>query len=288
MAFPAAREGDRVGHDRFVKTGKVGAGSNDVSIEGARAAFAGTPCKCGGVALAGMLHPTCTHKIRVGAATVLFNARPTARWEDAKHLACEASIGDSNAASRTVLIGGPSVYRKTVRVRVIIVKGTYWDSPEGRENIERQLDKAERILGVNVEAGEYDVVDDPSLKEIDPAPFKQGDWNSDEEIDTINRFGSDDAIPMVFTDESVGAGVAIGKVDGAREGLKYDGIIIDNNYTWNDRVAAHELGHVLSEERGDHTHAETADKSNVMHPNALGDQWTDPWKSAADKSPHLK
>jgi hypothetical protein len=70
------------------------------------------------------------------------------------------------------------------------------------------------------------------------------------------------------------------------DGLQHDGILINKRMRGEKHTAAHELGHLLSGEHGEHT-THSKGEDNVMNPTASGDQWIDPWKSSAEKSPYL-
>jgi hypothetical protein len=178
---------------------------------------------------------------------------------------------------------------KILKVRVIIVKGSVWDTPEGRANIADQIARAERILGYKIEVEEYEVVDDPSLLKIDPAPWKQGDRYSDEEVAVINKYGGDDTVPLVFTDDTIGAALAVNRDFAADDdGLEHDGAVLEKDAKLPSmrNTVAHELGHLLSGCGGDHVHSD--DPDNVMDPHARGDKFTEPWKGKADQHPYLK
>jgi hypothetical protein len=178
--------------------------------------------------------------------------------------------------------------KPTLKAKVVIIKGSYWDSEEGKKKIAEQLAEAEKIMGIKIETGEYEILDDSNLKQIDG-----GQWNgtinySDEQVNLMNKLGTNDTPAMVFTDDS-GDGNAITVStawSGSDDNLQHEGIIVGKN--GSDTVVPHELGHLLSRESGNNTHS--PDQKNLMYgpANRTGTEWTEPWKSSAENSSYLK
>jgi uncharacterized Zn-binding protein involved in type VI secretion len=118
--FPAARIGDPITHDSIAPAGVIGPplvppSKGLVMIEGQPAAYVTCTVMCSGATSAGPAHPppppgAPPAPIIVGAATVLINGFPAARWlPSGDTAACGALLGDPKlTAARTVLIGGPS------------------------------------------------------------------------------------------------------------------------------------------------------------------------------------
>jgi hypothetical protein len=182
--------------------------------------------------------------------------------------------------------------KKTLKLRIVIVKGSYWDSEEGRKKIAKQIAEAERVLGINIKAeppAPYETIDDDSLKNVPSGKWDDDNHYSQEEVNLINKLGTDDTPAMVFTDEGDGDAITVSKAwAGKNDGLNKEGVIVDKGSKDDDLVVTHELGHLLSGESGDNTHSD--DKDNVMYPytGQRGDEWTDPWKSSAEKNSYLK
>lgn len=290
--FPAAREGDPITHDKAVPAGAIGAPAASVKgpvlIEGPAGVSVSAPLVCSGDLAAGKQHESLPGQIKSGSGTVLLHGQPLARWFSSGDAGtCGVVFGSPDTAGRTVHVGGPSAgRRKGLKVRIVIIKGTYWDSEEGRKKIAEQMKEAERILGINIETGPYETLDDVGAKDIPAGPWNGTRNYSKEEVEIANRLGADDRVPLIYTDKCIAGGLSISRAtQGTGDGLQHDGILINRKMAGEKHTAAHELGHLLSGEHGAHTHSD--DKNNVMNTTASGDQWIDPWKSSADKSPYL-
>jgi hypothetical protein len=178
-----------------------------------------------------------------------------------------------------------------MKLRVVIVKGTYWDSAEGRKKIADGLADTEKIMGIKIDTGPYEVVDDASMKSYSTlGPWDGTNNYSPELVNTANKYGAPDRPAFVFTDTMPGdtPGVTVSKSwAGTGDGLKNEAIVGDKRFSSTD--IPHEMGHLLSGESGSNTHNET-DKNNLMYPynDRTGTEWTDPWKSSANSSPYLK
>lgn len=291
--FPAAREGDTTTHDKVAPSGAIGAPATSakgpVLIEGAAGASINAALVCSGDLAAGKQHDNLPGQIKSGSGTVLLHGQPLARWFSSGDAGtCGVVFGSPDAAGRTVHVGGPSAgRRKALKVRIVIIKGTYWDSEEGRKKIAEQIKEAERILGINIETGPYETLDEPRYKKIPAGPWNGTRSYSEEEVEIANRLGADDRVPLVYTDKCIAGGLSISRATQAPgDGLQHDGILINKKMANEKHTAAHELGHLLSGEHGQHT-THSDNENNVMDPHASGDQWTDPWKSSAEKSPYL-
>ena len=290
--FPAARVGDVATHDGALQAGTIQpapGGRGQVWIEGAPAAHVVCPVLCSGLTSNGDRHPSSVHgAVAIGAASVLVHRQPAARWAPSGDVTtCGAQLGHAGGA-RTVVIGGPSGgRRKTLKVRIVVVKGTYWDSDEGRSNIRDQLSEAERILGINIDPSEVIVVDDPALKKTDDSPTR--DLYPEEEVRLVNQYGSKDTVALIYTDDTSAAAMAIAKPWAKpSDGLQHTGAVIGKEMKDNPRVTAHELGHALSGCGEEHTHAPQDAHNDIMQPNATGDTLTEPWKSKLAASPYLQ
>lgn len=173
-----------------------------------------------------------------------------------------------------------------LQLKIVIVKGSYWDSPEGREKIKKQIAETERIMGIEIETGEWETIDDPSLKKVDDGNWDGKNNYSKEQVDAMNRLGDPDAPAMLYTDEAEDSvAIAVSHAwEGEEDGLQREGAIMGKDS--EDKTLAHELGHLLSGEAGNNTHSN--DKDNLMWPTTDGgDEWTDPWKASSEKSPYM-
>jgi uncharacterized Zn-binding protein involved in type VI secretion len=121
--FPAARKGDPVTHDMLVPSGVIGPPISGpcpqglVVIENLPAAHLNCTVVCSGATSAGPAHPPPVPPappppIIAGSATVHIHGQPAARWVGSGDIgACGVFLGDPKLlATRTVLIGGPTIF----------------------------------------------------------------------------------------------------------------------------------------------------------------------------------
>jgi uncharacterized Zn-binding protein involved in type VI secretion len=205
----------------------------------------------------------------------------------------QAAHGGSIASGApTVLIG------KVLMARVVIAAGTSWDTPAGRAEIERQIREAERIQGIRIVTGPFEVSNDPSLLGIQEGPWNGTNNYGPGEVGAINALGAPGRPALIFTDQSTPAPGATNTADAITvsnawaapgDGLNNEGVIFGPNSANDPYVTSHELGHLLSGESGNNTH-DTVNQNNVMWPftGQRGDQWTDPWSSSAEQNPVLR
>lgn len=116
--FPGARKTDTVSHDGSTSSGTINPPSSPcahgvVMIDGRPAAHINCTVSCTGVTSSGLAHPppASPPPIVMGSSTVQVHGLPASRWVPSGDQAvCCAQLGDAaQAATRTVLIGGPPV-----------------------------------------------------------------------------------------------------------------------------------------------------------------------------------
>ncbi len=116
--FPAARKTDTVNHDGATTSGTINPPSSPctggvVMIDGRPAAHINCTVSCTGVTSSGLAHPppASPPPIVIGSSSVLVHGQPASRWiPSGDQAVCCAQLGDAaQAASRSVLIGGPPV-----------------------------------------------------------------------------------------------------------------------------------------------------------------------------------
>ncbi len=313
--FPVARILDPITHDLLTPCGVIAlppgvVPHKPVIVEGQPIAFAGCQAVCTGAVSTGIVHPPIPPPLPQPVLAVLLNptvvayAMPVARWVlsgDAS--ACGAFLGDPKlAATRTVLMGGPSagalgvfgaalgaslaglmLHPPTLKLQVVIIEGSSWDSDAGRERILAELGRFEEITGIRVEVVDVSTVKDSDLLHVD---------SRDKAIRALDEHGSGDQPTMFFTDDM--SDPAYGKIHGGhypRNDGGNEGVFIGEGGP--SHVPAHELGHLLAgpvsgdgvAEDGMHA----SDPDNVMaegggNGNA---EWTDPWKSQSEKNPYV-
>lgn len=216
--------------------------------------------------------------IKQGAGTVLIGGQPAARLGDETEHGGKLVTGFA-----TVLIG------KVLFLRIVIVAGSTWDTPAGRAEIDRQLREAERIMDITIITGPFETVNDPALLNVPAGNWTNGDNYSTGQTGAVNTYGAPGRPVAIYTNSSGdGAAIAVSRGWQGNNPVGNEGIIVGSNAGLpNERATAHELGHLLSNEAGNNTHANT-DPTNLMDPHASGDNWTDPWRSSAERNPYLQ
>ena len=183
----------------------------------------------------------------------------------------------------TVLIG------KAITVRVVIVRGSCWDNPKGRADIEKQLQEAEKILGMRIASGTHETLDNAGLLTVDKGPWSGSTHYSSEIVSNFNAFSSSDRPTLLYT-ESLGPetnALTVGRAwAGSSDGLVGEGVVFSCSHV--SSTTGHEMGHLLSGKTGIDLHS--TDQNNLMWGGSdrTGTNWTDPWATAGENNPYLK
>jgi uncharacterized Zn-binding protein involved in type VI secretion len=216
--------------------------------------------------------------IAIGATSTLIGGQPAAR------------MTDQTVHGGMIVIGYPTVLiGRLMFVRIVIIQGTFWDSPAGRANIAQQIAQAEAILGITIVTGPFDVINNPGMQSFPSGPWNGTNNYSPQEVGAINSLSTANRPAVIFTQSMTGttaAGITVSQAwAGTNDGLTQDGIIAQQPFQNNNRDLAHEFGHLLSRQTGNNTHSTTP--GDLMDTTASGANWNDPWRSAAATSPYL-
>jgi hypothetical protein len=204
--------------------------------------------------------------------------------------ACLALLGDARLlGTRTVFIGNGAL---TVSLRVVIIAGTAWDSSEGRERIADQIVTMTDITGIAVQVTEVVTVDaDEYATMVSRGPWDgTRNYTGGEALEALDRYGDPDVPTAIYTDELQRPngdplrGFTVSNAwAGSDDSIPHEGIVVDDSA--DPETTTHEMGHLLSGETDD-LHSD--DPDNLMHPFGDGDAWSDPWRSSAERSPHVR
>jgi hypothetical protein len=178
----------------------------------------------------------------------------------------------------------------TLRVRIVIIKGSVWDRDraEMRKEILRQLKEAESIWGIGIEHGEHEVVDRPDVLRVPMADQDDPVHGYSEEatrfMDLLGNAGHVANLVFTNTISTRTRGHTVAKAF-AKEGdvVKGEGVYIAA-IAEGGRTVAHELGHLLAGET-DPKHSK--DENSVMF-SPGGPEATEPWKSKVLESEYLR
>lgn len=299
--FPAARKLDPVTHDLLVPSGIIGpplAGpcpAGLVLIEGLPAAHVTCTAICTGAVTGGLAHPPPPGPpppIATGSPTVFIHNMLAARWVPSGDIAgCLAFLGDPKlVAIRTVFIGNGAVH--SLQIRVVIVKGSSYDSPEGRARIARMIARMQEVTGMQVGVASVETVDNDAY--LDMSAYGPWDgrhnYTGGECLTALNEYGDPDTPTAIFTDDVSGtSGPVRGSTTsrawaGTEDEIPNEGIVVADSA--DDETFTHEMGHLLTGLSGDDLHSD--DPDNIMAGGETGrSEWTDPWASESENSPYV-
>jgi uncharacterized Zn-binding protein involved in type VI secretion len=214
---------------------------------------------------AGTVGPPC-------ATTVLTGSMPTARITDP--VLCPGAPGfviggtvetlieylgatrltENAAHGGTIALGYPIVLiGKVLSLRVIIVAGSPWDTPAGRDRIRQQLEDSERNLGIRIVTGPIETSTDPTLASLPEGPWNGTNNYSPQQVAAINTYGG-----VIFSPNTVPS------------------------------TTSHELGHMLSGQTGANNHSTNPNDLMFGSSNRTGTQFGEPWSSATESNPVLR
>jgi RHS repeat-associated protein len=184
----------------------------------------------------------------------------------------------------------------TMEARIVIIKGSSWESQEMRSEIHRQIANAERIWGIKINTPEAaKIIDQRDMLHVSEIGEEETDILETHEYtkqatDFMNKLGNEGKrLNLVFTDyigwkpNNLGKTV-LQKFAKSGDDVRGEGAYI-TKWAEGKPVVAHELGHALAGVT-DPPHEKT-DMTAVMYPGG-GDRPTEPWKSQILESDYLQ
>lgn len=197
------------------------------------------------------------------------------------------------------LIYGGAAYviiGKVLSVRIVIVKGTCWDSADGHAEIEKQVATAEGVIGMRVVTGPYETQNLPGALNMQHGAWNATNHYSPQLVGQINTLSTAGRPAMLFTNAIVPNNLRVAGITASpafaapADGLTQSGVVFGCSAKQpGHRVMAHECGHMLSRLGGNQMH-DLVNRNNVMWPfvNQQGSSWMDPWASAAEGNGMLR
>ncbi|MGZ6480059.1 MAG: hypothetical protein ACXWQE_12195 [Bdellovibrionales bacterium] len=183
--------------------------------------------------------------------------------------------------------------RGTVELKVLMVRGSQWDSPAFEGFIKGEIKIAGRLLGLSL---------NPSIETIDEPKAINGfgDGETEKGIYWFNKLGDGAKPTLIFTGKS-GIWQAIvngleGKLSSTMAAtfvtstrgsiLKNEGsVFLYNEKDLVGKTIAHEMGHLLGRINGPNNHSR--DPSDIMYGKDPGCTFSEPWSSAVMNSRYV-